>query len=467
MIPASFRDPSGFLFWHHGQLYRQINPSYREHYDLLMQSGLYERLTKAGLLIPHVEVSLDEAEGAEAYRVIKPELVPFVSYPYEWCFSQIKDAALATLRIQQEALRCGMTLKDASAYNIQYCRGKPLLIDSLSFEKYHEGRAWVPYRQFCQHFLAPLALMALCDIRMSQLLRIHIDGVPLDLATKLLPLRSYARLSLLLHVFLHARGQRRYTERSAQQSRAQGQLSKQALENLIDNLRAGIESLNWQPVGSEFNWTDYYQGDSYSADGFAHKQQLVQDFAQRAAPQSAWDLGANTGVFSRLLSNQGIFTVSCDVDPGAVEQNYRQMKKLDEAFLHPLLIDLTNPSPALGWANQERNAFEQRGKPDLLLALAFIHHLAISNNVPLDRIAQQFACLGQWLIIEFVPKRDKKVQQLLSTREDIFAHYSLEGFEAAFQPYFEVIEFAVDSQFRAAVVFDASKSQCVSGALIC
>ncbi len=174
LIKSSFRDPSGFLYWKNGELYRQINTVYSEHYEHLMVSGLYDRLAQDKLLIPHEEI---ERGNNSAYRILKPETVPFISYPYEWCFSELKDAALATLKIQRIALEYGMSLKDASAYNIQFHNGKPVLIDTLSFEKYREGEPWVAYRQFCQHFLAPLALMSFKDIRLNQLLKIYIDGI--------------------------------------------------------------------------------------------------------------------------------------------------------------------------------------------------------------------------------------------------------------------------------------------------
>src|SRR5687768_15426546 len=174
-LSASFRDPSGFLFSRDGVLYRQVNRRYEQGYARLMESGLYDRLVKAGLLIPHVEVDQAPAESDLSHKVIQPEHVPFISYPYEWSFSQLKDAALATLSIQRRSLKVGMSLKDASAYNIQFVRGKATLIDTLSFETYKEGQPWVAYRQFCQHFLAPLALMALKDVRLNQLLRVYIE----------------------------------------------------------------------------------------------------------------------------------------------------------------------------------------------------------------------------------------------------------------------------------------------------
>src|SRR5262245_14254456 len=209
-LSASFRDPSGFLFSRDGVLYRQVNRRYEQEYARLMESGLYEKLVKVGVLIPHVEVENVRAEAGECFRVIQPERVPFISYPYEWSFGQLKDAALATLSIQKRALKAGMSLKDASAYNIQFVRGKAVLIDTLSFELYKDGQPWVAYRQFCQHFLAPLTLMALKDVRLSQLLRVYIDGIPLDLASELLPSKTRLNFGLLTHIHLHASAQKRY-----------------------------------------------------------------------------------------------------------------------------------------------------------------------------------------------------------------------------------------------------------------
>ena len=213
-IPArergSFRDPSGFMFQREGVWYRQVNPSYQADYDRLMASGLYQELVAGGLLIPHQEVALELASTDGAYKVLQPEALQFISNPYEWSFGQLKAAALATLAAQKIAFEHGMTLKDASAYNIQFVDDRAVLIDTLSFEQYREGSVWTAYRQFCQHFLAPLALMAYTDIRLSQLLRVYIDGVPLDLAAKLLPLGSRLRLSLLMHIHLHARSQEKH-----------------------------------------------------------------------------------------------------------------------------------------------------------------------------------------------------------------------------------------------------------------
>ena len=440
-LGASFRDPSGFLFARQGVLYRQVNQAYQPHYDQLMGSGLYDRLIKAGLLIPHGDANVEPAEPGLAYKILRPELVDFISYPYEWSFSQLQDAALATLAIQKLALEAGMVLKDSSAYNIQFHHGRPLLIDTLSFESYREGEPWVAYRQFCQHFLAPLALMAHTDVRLSQLLRVYIDGVPLDLAARLLPRRTRFDLGLATHIHLHAAAQQRYAGKTVEKKpAARGGMSKLAFQGLMDSLEGTARKLKWKAAGTE--WGDYYTASAghYSSAAFEHKRQLVEQFLQRIQPQRVWDLGANTGEFSRLASARGIPTLAFDIDPAAVERNYQACKAQQETHLLPLLMDLTNPSPGLGWHNRERHSLAERGPADAVLALALIHHLAISNNVPLPQLAETFRDLCAWLVIEFVPKEDSQVQKLLATRQDIFTNYHLEGFEAAFEDFFTIHE---------------------------
>ncbi len=435
-LGASFRDPSGFLFTRDGSLYRQVNRAYAAEYDRLMASGLYEKLVKAGLLVPHREVDLPPAGPELAYKVIQPERVPFISYPYEWSFSQLKDAALATLSLQRRALKAGMSLKDASAYNIQFVNGKPALIDTLSFESYQEGQPWVAYCQFCQHFLAPLALMARRDIRLGQLLRVYIDGIPLDLASRLLPFGTRFNFGLLSHIHLHAKAQASFSGKGIPSPRPGAGMSKQALTGLIDSLEAAVRKLDWTPAGTE--WGNYYAITNYSDAAFEHKKELVAEWSARLRPAVVWDLGANNGVFSRQAGAAAACVVSFDIDPAAVEQNYRQVREAKEKNILPLVLDLTNPSPAIGWHNRERESLGQRGPADMVLALALIHHLAISNNVPLPQLAQFFAEMGRWLVIEFVPKSDSQVQKLLQSRVDIFPHYVREDFEQAFQQYFKI-----------------------------
>ncbi|MBT3833885.1 MAG: SAM-dependent methyltransferase [Gammaproteobacteria bacterium] len=436
-LSASFRDPSGHLFWQDGELYRSVEPSYAAEYDLLMSSGLYDALIEKGLMVRHDEVGI----GIESYRTLKPELVPYISYPYEWSFNQLKDAALLTLQVNREALKYGMSLKDASAYNVQFLRGKPVFIDTLSFETYVEGNPWIAYKQFCQHFLAPVALSARRDFRLTHLLKAYIDGIPLDLASSLLPRLSWLSYSLLAHIHLHAMSQRRYEDVGrAGDGPRKVLIGRLQYEGLIGSLERAVSSLSWKYASTE--WGSYYDDTNYDDEAMLKKTELVTRFLEASRsdqPQVAADFGANTGRFSRLASDLGYLTLAFDIDEVAVDKNYQQVKTANEENLLPLILDLSNPSPGLGWMHQERDSFVDRQEIDVGVALAIIHHLAISNNVPLASIGEFFARCCRRLIIEFVPKADSQVRRLLATREDIFNNYDEEGFEAAFGQYFTIV----------------------------
>lgn len=437
LVSGSFRDPSGFLFRQGGILYRQVNLAYREHYEALMGSGLYEGLAGAGLLVPHEETDVEGPRPQDSLVVIRPEPVPFVSYPYEWCFSQLKSAALATLEIQRRALSFGMSLKDASAYNIQFVRGKPVMIDTLSFEKYEEGRPWIAYSQFCRHFLAPLMLMSCRDIRLGQLMRVHIDGIPLDLTASVLPFRTRFRFPALIHIHLHARSEKRYADRQVDMERLR-RISLHSFMGLVDNLQSAVRKLKWRPAGTE--WAEYYDDTNYSDAAFGHKKRIVADFLERLRPENVWDIGSNTGIFSRMAALPGVPTVSLDVDPACVERNYLECAKDGSVDVLPLLVDLFNPSPAIGWELNERLSILERGPADTVLALALLHHLLISNNLPLGRISGFFSRMCKSLIIEFVPKGDSQVQRMLASREDVFADYDRDNFEKEFGLRFEILD---------------------------
>ena len=401
-----------------------------------MDSGLYRELVARKLLISHLEVEAKCKEDDNIYKIIKPERVPFVSYPYEWCFSQLKEAALVTLEIQKTALENGMSLKDSSAYNIQFVKGRPLFIDTLSFEKYKEGQPWIAYRQFCQHFLAPLALMRYRDVSLNQLLHTNIDGIPLSLASSLLPYKTRFMLSLGLHIHLHAGSQKHFADRKIKLKKPT--INKLSLSGLIDSLESGVRRLKWNACGTE--WGDYYEDTNYSSLGFTHKKEIVARFLTEINPKNVWDLGGNTGAFSRIAGNNGIRTLSFDKDPACVEKNYLLCKKKYEVNILPLVIDLANPSPGIGWQNKERSSLVERGPSDMAFALALIHHLAISNNTPFIKIAEFMRDICNSLIIEFIPKSDSQVQRLLSRREDIFPRYTRENFEIDFIKYFTIKE---------------------------
>ncbi len=435
VLPSSFRDPHGFVFMRDGVLLRQVNDVHAAAFDHFARSGLYEQLVEERLLIPHVQVDATLGLTSDAAFVLQPEWIPFVSLPYEWSWTQLRDAALLTLTIQERAMANGMTLRDATAFNVTFWRGRPTFIDTTSFGLLEVGRPWVAYRQFCQHFLAPLALMSYRDVRLGQLSRIHLDGVPIDLAARLLPRRAKARPALAMHLSFHARSQRRHAN-DADHGQERN-LSPRAFEGLIASLRRCIDSLPEPPGTSE--WRDYYQRlDHYSDAAAAQKESLVGRWVEAVAPSSMWDVGANTGRFSVLGSHRGIETVAIDNDPFCVDEMYRTARRDDDAGLTAAVADIANPTPGIGWANAERPSLRDRGPADLLLALAVLHHIAIGRGVPLPAILDELAVLGRASILEWVPMDDPMSQRLARGREYLFDSYTERAFEDEVARRFEV-----------------------------
>ena len=439
---GSFRDPSGFIFFRDGELYRQINLPAQEDYEHFINSGLYQDLTENHLIIEHEEVDLPPYDASGAYKVIRPAEAPFISYPYEWCFSQYKRAALATLEILKRALDFGMILKDASAYNIQFLGNEPVLIDTLSFEIYQEGRPWEGYQQFCKHFFAPLLLMSYRDVRLNSLMRVFLDGIPLEIASSLLPFKTRLDFPVTAHIHLHARAQQRYTSGGRDSARAGENrvptLRKEGLLSIAESLAGKIKRLSYE--SGDTSWGEYRLFHNYSDESYQHKLDIVEDYINIADPNIVWDFGANTGDFSRLASRRGIRTISFDIDPGAVEQGYLRSVSEGDKHIHHAIIDLFNPSPNLGWNNTERDSLIERGPAELLLVLALFHHMVIGNNLPMPLVSGFFARITDWLLIEFVPKHDSQVQILLSSRRDIFHDYTVENFEKSFSEDFSIIK---------------------------
>jgi 2-polyprenyl-3-methyl-5-hydroxy-6-metoxy-1,4-benzoquinol methylase len=395
-----------------------------------MNSGLYKSLTRKKLLISHREVSTNKIS-----TIIQPKKIPFISYPYEWCFSAFKDAAILTLEIQKKAMHHGMVLKDASSYNIQFLDGKPILIDSLSFETYEEGAPWVAYRQYCQHFLAPLSLMNNRDIRLNKLLTIYLDGIPLDLASGLLPKSTYTNFGLLSHIHLHARSQSYFSEKTKTVSSLN--LNKNSLKRVIDNLENTIKKLKIKTPNTQ--WKNYYNFTNYTKTSFKHKLEIVSKFIKRTKTRNTIiDYGANTGLFSEVATKLSQLVVSVDSDPMAIELNYQNVKQKKLRNALPLIVDLTNPSPAIGWQNTERDSFVDRSRFDIGLALAIIHHMYIGNNLSFDLLAKFFSKMCRNLIIEFIPKDDSQFQKLIANRNIDLSSYTKESFENTFSKYFKI-----------------------------
>jgi ribosomal protein L11 methylase PrmA len=448
---GSFRDPSGFVFVQGGIAYRQVNDAFSDPYRALMGSGLYEELSRSRLLVPHEEVALRLPDAPAAFAVLRPEQVPFISYPYEWCFSQLKAAALLTLEIQRRALGRGLVLRDASAYNIQFIGPRPIFIDTLSFGPYVEGQPWSAYRQFCQHFLAPLALISYVDPSLSELLRLHIDGVPLSLATSMLPLKTKLKPGLLMHLHLHGRSEAKTSGAPREDAvepanggphRPPGSpaMGRTAMLGLIDSLDRAVRQLSIPQAKTL--WSTYATHLNYSESAQQSKRELVArligDARASGRVDTVWDLGANTGAFSEIAARTGARVISFDVDHAVVEQHYNESIANGRDRVLPLVQNLANPSPAVGWNHAERRSLADRGPADLALALALVHHLAIGCNVPLPAVAEFFSRICRSLIIEFVPRHDSQVRRMLSLREDVFGDYTQEQFERAFGTHFRI-----------------------------
>ena len=436
-VPGSFRDPSGRVFDAGDTVLRTIQPCYREHWEQATESGLLSQLVEKGFLLEFKEVP--PVEGA--WKCVQAEKLPFISYPYEWSFPQLRDAALLTLEIQRCALNCGMTLKDASAYNVQFRGSRPVFIDLLSFEKRPDLAPWQAYRQFCMHFLAPLALQSF-EPRLSRLSAQWINGIPLDVAWGMLPARAKFSAGLQMHVHLHAKAEKRFEDgRVAALRTREVRVSSRQLLDVVESLERTIKALPYAQMGGE--WSEYYSDTNYSKAGAAHKERLVAEAARSFAGRLAHDFGANTGRYSRLLAPHFDAVLASDLDAVAVARHYTALASTPEDRLSsvlPLVVDLANPSPAIGWACLERQSFVQRGSADMVIALALTHHLFFASGIPWAEQAAFFASLlkpGGGLAVEFVPRGDSQVERLLAARDDVFTEYTLEDFRANFGVFFQ------------------------------
>jgi len=434
--PSSYRDPSGFIFEKDNIVYRQVNTIFKEHFEFFINSGCYKKLVEEQLLIPHEEVAENLTGNAEWYTTLKPEKIQFISYPWEWSFDMLKDAALLTLRIAKEATESGMILKDATPYNIQWHCGQFIFIDSLSFEKYNPDEPWIAYRQFCEGFLAPLVLMHYSKHSLEPLLLAYPEGIPLAIAKALLPGRSKFSLHTYLHIHLHAR----VAQRKDNAEPVKAKFSRRKFQNLISSLEILIHKLR-MPARST-TWSGYYEEAYLRNDYLKQKKAILRNWIDELSQiKSVADLGANDGEFSHLFSSKDIQTITADFDPYCINKLYNEIKTKKEKKIQPMVLDLSNPSPSIGINNEERSSFISRLNVDLVLALALIHHLAIGKNIPLERIAFFFSKTAPNLIIEFVPKEDEKVQILLSQKNDIYGAYDEKSFIEAFSRYFIIEKF--------------------------
>jgi predicted nicotinamide N-methyase len=431
----SFKDPDACVVKSEKGYSRYIYTRYQEQYNHLMNSGLYEELVKVNLLISHREIEID-SDDPRIYKHILPEQINYQSYPFEWSFTQWRKTALAFLKINTIALKFGMILKDATPYNFYLKGGNAILFDTSSFAFFKDNNSWIAYRQFCELFLAPIALMKYNGAKWAKLYMSNLHGLPMKFVSQQLSIKSWMNISCLLHIHLHAK----YEGKKANTNSTQKGFTKIQISQLFDLLSQTFHK--WKtPYQVPENWIYYYEKGIESEEYLVNKKKTIQQWLEEIKPNSVIDLGANTGLFSLIASKFSAKVVAVESDETCVDAIEREIKKNKIQNLNVIVADLSETTPSLGMLNREYQSFISRSSSEMVLALALVHHLCIIKNLPFKFIAELFSALSKDIVIvEFIPKTDTKVQLLLNYREDIFFEYTEEHFQNAFSDFFYLVK---------------------------
>jgi SAM-dependent methyltransferase len=444
--PGSFRDRNNLVFYGSGSVYRGLSKQAFENWEALNSKTFFKEYAEKGLIIGTENTDLDKEDLSAAvadnwFAFLKHQPVPFISYPYEWSFGMLKDAALLQLDLLSASLAEGMILKDSTPYNIQWQGSRPVFIDIPSFEKLNAGEPWAGYRQFCEMYLFPLMLTAYKNISHIPFLRGNLEGIPLGQMDNLLSFRDYLRPGVLLHVYLHSKAQDKYssTRRDIKNDLRESGFHKALIESNVKRLKKLVQALNWKITKTQ--WSHYSSFRTYTDNELEMKKEFVRKASATQRWKLAWDLGCNTGEFTQLISDHCDYVIGMDIDPLAIEFFYQNIKKTGATNILPLINNVADPSPGLGWMNLERKILRDRGKPNLILCLALIHHIVLSANIPLKGFIQWLASLGGAVIIEYVTKDDPMVKVLLQNKEDSFSDYNQENFENSLKEFFDIKTF--------------------------
>lgn len=446
--PGSYRDRDGRVFYGgEGEVFRALSPRAFAEWRFVRDSRFFQQGMSQGRIALTSEVDSCPGGALDLDRstwsgVLRHETIPFVSYPYEWTFGMLRDAALLHLELLEQALAEDFWLKDGTAYNVQWVGPRPVFIDIGSFERLAAGQPWAGYRQFCQTFLYPLFLQAYKAVDFHPLLRGCLDGITPRQCANLMSLRDWFRRGVLSHVVLHARleGDRRACESDLKRELPRAGFSKAMIQTNVAGLVRTLRKLEWAPAAS--TWSDYRQSHSYSPADKTRKAAFVHDAVHERPLNLVWDLGCNTGEYSRIAAENARYVVAVDADHLAVERLYRSLKNdrdrgTDRVL--PLVGSLADPSPDLGWRGRERRSLAERGSPDLTLCLALIHHLVLGAGIPMRELLEWLAGLGSRLVIEFVDRHDPMVQLLMRNRRDECSDYHAAVFDRWLHEYFDVL----------------------------
>ena len=430
----SYRDRDGFVVREGLSIYRYVNFSYAKAYDHLLQSGLYHDLVNKGLLIPHSEATMRDEESAAYYKVLVPENIEFISYPYEWSGSQWKEVMNSFLKMNAICLEYGMILKDATPFNFTFYKGRCIFFDTLSFEFYEDGQPWMAYRQFCETMLGPLSLIYFNDSEWAKLMYTQINGWPLAFTSFNLPIRSWFSSTILLHIHWHAR----FKQTSRKVDPGSG-LTKEKILILLKMIQKSIQKWKLRPKNNA--WVGYYESGILSQTYFDSKIDIVSKWISDIGPEKVIDIGANNGAFSLLASKYAKNVLSVEPEHYCIEELLIQIKQQSITNIDTVIANIAQPVPGVGWNNEERLSLLQRLQCDMVFALALIHHLCIGANIPLSFVAHLLAQITScYVLVEFIPRTDPKVIEMLANRKDIFPDYTEEQFAACFSVYFTIIK---------------------------
>ena len=438
---GSFRDPSSRV-WREGELIRRgLDDVAAADFDLVEQAKFFTQALKAGQIVGTQRFEGASPDGRSWNTVLEHDRVPVITYPHEWSFTMLQDAALLTLHLVRAAIDENITTKDATAYNVQFIGASPVFIDVPSFEKYRQGEAWWGYRQFCQMFLFPLMLTAYKDLPHQPWMRGAVDGITPEQARRILEGRRAGHKGFLSHVWLHAKADGRFKDGSADtvEEMKKAGYKKELYVATIDRLIKLVEGLEWER--SDSTWGDYSQRGHYQSKELLLKGDFVRRVAAQGTRIQVWDVGANDGMFSRIAAEHADVVLAMDADDLVVDRLYRELRSDGAKGIVPMVMNFADPTPGIGWNGTERPPLPDRSSPDLILALAVIHHLALTHNVPTSAILDLFVRLGSEVVLEVPTESDQMVKTLMRhKRAGTHDAFTLEAIEAQINDRFEVRE---------------------------
>ena len=466
--PGSFRDRASRVFRHEGEVLRALNAEGLADWEALCRARWFEHLQETRKIVRtrRVDGSGDEAQASEQetkrhaatvraaadeggwVATLRHETIPFVSYPYEWPFGMLQDAALLHLEVLETALAEGMILKDGSSFNVQWIGTRPIFVDIGSFTRLRPGAPWVGYRQFCRLFLFPLLIQAYKDVPFQPWLRGCLDGISAADCRQLMSIRDLFRPGVFTHVWLQARAEARHDAGigRAKPARPEDRRDVRAalrragfhaglIQANVGRLKGLVGGLRWH--GTRSRWAGYAQALPYTKEEQAEKVEFVRRVVHARRWSMVWDLGCNTGDFARIAAERATTVVAIDSDPLVVERLYRTLKEERATRILPLVGDVADPSSDRGWRGAERQTLEGRAQPALILILALVHHLSLGASIPLAEIVAWLAGLGAAVVVEFVERDDPMVRALLRHKDELYGDYDRTGFERCWGAAFD------------------------------